>query len=83
MNKEYQCQDHVTCVHRSWLCDGENDCPDGDDEKSPNCANITCRADQFQCKDRTCISGFLACNGENDCADKSDELNCKYHSRFN
>ncbi|XP_055379228.1 putative uncharacterized protein DDB_G0282133 isoform X1 [Condylostylus longicornis] len=74
--KEYQCRDHVTCLHKSWLCDGEKDCPDGDDEMAPNCLNVTCRADQFQCADNTCIPGYLMCNGQSDCADKSDELNC-------
>lgn len=40
------------------------------------CHNITCRPDQFQCKDRTCISGHLQCNGHQECADGSDEHNC-------
>lgn len=73
---EYQCKDRITCLHSSWLCDGERDCPDGDDEVLSNCKNRTCRTDQFQCTDRSCIAGHLTCNGQFDCADKSDELNC-------
>ncbi|KAM8705423.1 hypothetical protein ACLKA7_009823 [Drosophila subpalustris] len=74
---EYQCKDRITCLHHSWLCDGDRDCPDGDDEFSSNCKNITCRPDQFQCRDRSCIAGHLACNGESDCADGSDERDCR------
>ncbi|KAH8295019.1 hypothetical protein KR018_005787 [Drosophila ironensis] len=73
---EYQCKDRITCLHHSWLCDGDRDCPDGDDEHTANCKNITCRADQFQCGDRSCVPGHLTCNGDKDCADGSDEKDC-------
>nr|XP_036674490.1 very low-density lipoprotein receptor isoform X4 [Drosophila suzukii] len=73
---EYQCKDRITCLHHSWLCDGDRDCPDGDDEHTANCKNVTCRADQFQCGDRSCIPGHLTCNGDKDCADGSDERDC-------
>lgn len=55
---------------------GEPDCPNRDDEKMPNCQNITCRADQFQCKDKSCIPGHFHCSGNAECSDGSDELNC-------
>ncbi|XP_037718637.1 very low-density lipoprotein receptor isoform X3 [Drosophila subpulchrella] len=73
---EYQCKDRITCLHHSWLCDGDRDCPDGDDEHTANCKNVTCRADQFQCGDRSCVPGHLTCNGDKDCADGSDERDC-------
>lgn len=73
---EYQCSDRITCIHKSWLCDGGSDCPAGDDEDAANCRDITCRPDQFKCKDNTCIAGHLICSGRADCADGSDELNC-------
>ncbi|XP_052835482.1 very low-density lipoprotein receptor isoform X7 [Drosophila gunungcola] len=73
---EYQCKDRITCLHHSWLCDGDRDCPDGDDEHTANCKNVTCRADQYQCGDRSCIPGHLTCNGDKDCADGSDERDC-------
>ncbi|XP_016987346.1 low-density lipoprotein receptor isoform X3 [Drosophila rhopaloa] len=73
---EYQCKDRITCLHHSWLCDGDRDCPDGDDEHTANCKNVTCRANQFQCGDRSCVPGHLTCNGDKDCADGSDERDC-------
>ncbi|KAJ8923679.1 hypothetical protein NQ315_010260, partial [Exocentrus adspersus] len=76
LSEEYECADRVTCIHKSWLCDGTKDCPDGSDEAPDNCQNVTCRADQFQCKDRTCISGNLHCSGHAECADGSDEEDC-------
>lgn len=74
---EFECRDRMTCVHRAWVCDGDRDCPDGGDEAAEICrGNITCRLDQFQCKDHSCIPGALYCNGEKDCPDGSDEFNC-------
>ncbi|XP_026472209.1 low-density lipoprotein receptor isoform X2 [Ctenocephalides felis] len=74
--REFECKDRLTCIHQTWVCDGDRDCPGGDDEDPKRCHNITCRPDQFQCKDRTCISGHLQCNGHQECADGSDEHNC-------
>lgn len=78
---EYLCKDGITCVHRSWICDGEQDCPGGDDEMMPNCQNITCRADQYQCADKSCIAGHFHCSGKAECRDGSDELNCRKHQK--
>ncbi|KAK9874940.1 hypothetical protein WA026_005757 [Henosepilachna vigintioctopunctata] len=77
---EYQCSDKVTCLPKSWLCDGKRDCWDGGDESIEICPNVTCRADQFQCQDKTCISGHLHCSGYPDCADGSDERDCELTS---
>lgn len=76
LKEEYECGDRLTCIHKGWLCDGTRDCPDGSDESPDNCQNITCRSDQFQCKDRSCIAGYLHCSGYAECADGSDEVNC-------
>ncbi|XP_072401756.1 very low-density lipoprotein receptor-like isoform X2 [Diabrotica undecimpunctata] len=74
--EEAECQDKFTCIHKDWLCDGTKDCPDGSDEAADNCLNVTCRVDQFKCKDRSCIFGHLHCDGNKNCPDGSDEENC-------
>ncbi|XP_037924736.1 very low-density lipoprotein receptor-like isoform X2 [Hermetia illucens] len=74
--KEHLCNDRVTCIHQSWVCDGDSDCPGGEDEMPPLCKNVTCREDQYQCKDNTCIPGYMYCNGKRDCKDGSDEIGC-------
>ncbi|KAJ8322121.1 hypothetical protein KUTeg_000592 [Tegillarca granosa] len=63
---------NVTCIaSRAW-CDGQFDCPGGQDEL--NCAN--CTDSEFECQDHTCISGHLKCDGIDHCMDGSDEYKC-------
>lgn len=80
-SSEFECRDRITCVHKAWVCDGDRDCPDGGDEAAEICrGNVTCRIDQFQCRDHSCIPGALYCNGDKDCPDGSDEMNCSKSS---
>ena len=30
---------NLICIHKSWVCDQDNDCPDGEDEE--NCGELT------------------------------------------
>lgn len=76
LSKEFKCPDHLTCIHQTWVCDGDPDCPDGADESPQLCTNLTCRPDQFQCSSRQCIPGHFHCNGQSDCVDGSDEQDC-------
>lgn len=83
----YKC-DLGPCVLKSYLCDGEQDCPMGDDEM--NCSSeashpvasrnrhvIKCRSNHVACADNTvCIPESWVCDSELDCEDGSDEKSC-------
>ncbi|XP_059098508.1 very low-density lipoprotein receptor-like isoform X2 [Tigriopus californicus] len=75
---EFQCLNKVYCIHHSWLCDGDPDCPDGSDEAVEQCGTkVQCRSDQFQCDNGECIPGHLQCSGVSECKDGSDEIKCR------
>ena len=75
--EEFQCLEQHFCVHSSWTCDGDRDCPDGSDESQEVCKEgIECESDQFMCGDGQCIPEHLHCDGEDHCADQSDEKLC-------
>lgn len=69
---EFLCQTGE-CIQLSFLCDGNPDCVNGQDEF--NCQNHTCHHMEFRCNSGTCIAAVWECDGEIDCADGSDEHN--------
>ncbi|XP_041374230.1 low-density lipoprotein receptor-related protein 1-like [Gigantopelta aegis] len=74
----FQCKREISvgyqCIPLNWVCDGDHDCPDGDDEKA-NCSIPTCASWQFTCTKGAarCITQGYICDGEEDCTDGSDE----------
>ncbi|MET0340978.1 MAG: LDL receptor domain-containing protein [Polyangiales bacterium] len=62
----FRCDSGVRIPHVA-VCDGEQDCRNGEDEEdcAPTCADGTALA-----------SDQLICNGQRDCADGSDEVDC-------
>ncbi|CAL8091444.1 unnamed protein product [Orchesella dallaii] len=61
---------------RPWsdLCNGQQDCEDGSDEKEKTCFNQNvCGKEQFKCGYGACIEKKLTCDGVRDCKDGSDE----------
>ena len=46
---QYKCRTENKCVHRSWLCDAEEDCTDGSDESPDVCSSHKCAAGHFRC----------------------------------
>ncbi|XP_064103032.1 low-density lipoprotein receptor-like [Macrobrachium nipponense] len=68
---EFQCGSY--CIMKTWVCDGTQDCANGEDEA--NCE--TCPANHFQCANkRKCIPQHQRCNALKDCDDGSDEVGC-------
>ena len=73
---ELPCADDAQCVHESWVCDGEADCPNGSDETG---CPFECLPIEFACEsDGHCIPRAWACDGGEDCEDGSDELACRF-----
>lgn len=73
--EEFQCSDH-SCIDKSRLCDGIDDCHAGYDEE--NCkSSKSCTSDEFQCRDSSgCLPFYKICDGVSQCFDSSDEVNC-------
>merc|ERR1712203_391898 len=66
------------CIIKPYLCDGDADCPDGEDESRIICPfQQGCRRGQFTCNNGQCIPAGYECDGESiyghDCDDFSDE----------
>ncbi|KAK3851284.1 hypothetical protein Pcinc_042059, partial [Petrolisthes cinctipes] len=67
---------HFTCVGGVTICevqqcDGNEDCPEGDDEQG-----CGCEAGSFECDGLRCLTNDRMCDGVQDCADNTDEQNC-------
>nr|XP_033342194.1 vitellogenin receptor [Megalopta genalis] len=77
---EMKCGEHDKCIKLYQRCDGQKDCPSGEDEpstcefESSKCKNST----QFLCRSGACINITSRCNLHYDCpdGDHSDEENC-------
>ena len=53
------------------MCDRNDDCGDGADEKS-----CSCLSNELTCANGQCVNNRWKCDGEDDCGDGTDELNC-------
>lgn len=46
----FLCNSTQRCIPRSWLCDQEVDCQDGEDEKNCDNAQTQCKEDEYACQ---------------------------------
>ena len=68
------------CLDKNFICDGEWDCDDGEDEtptkhpKNKICQSIqtSCGFEEFQCQDGQCIEEGKHCDKKVDCNDVKD-----------
>jgi hypothetical protein len=70
----YPCRETFTCddgsgVLASWVCDAENDCVDGSDERA---------CEYFECASGMLVSTDSQCDEWPDCDDWSDEDACSH-----
>ncbi|XP_042893587.1 sortilin-related receptor-like isoform X2 [Penaeus japonicus] len=74
---QFQCS-NGDCIWETWVCDKDNDCPDGEDEKNCHQFNTCSLESEFKCRySGGCISSGLRCDSKEDCADGSDEDGCE------
>ncbi|XP_065574873.1 uncharacterized protein LOC136036510 isoform X1 [Artemia franciscana] len=76
-SNEFQCNDG-SCIPESWSCDGNRDCPNGEDEALGQCGAVPCSESEFKCEsEEKCLPLSWRCDGAPDCTDGSDERGCK------
>ncbi|XP_055911049.1 basement membrane-specific heparan sulfate proteoglycan core protein isoform X7 [Eupeodes corollae] len=71
----FHCYASNTNVCDEQHCDGQQDCPNGEDEAGCPEYDVQCSENEFKCDD-TCVPLHLKCNGYEECRDKTDEQDC-------
>ena len=61
------------CISDVYVCNGEQNCVNGEDENDCSCSDKS-----FRCSNNKCIDISLFCDHVIDCEDGSDESNCVY-----
>ena len=61
------------CISDVYVCNGEQNCVNGEDENDCSCSDKS-----FRCSNNKCIDVSLFCDHMIDCEDGSDESNCVY-----
>lgn len=65
---KFKCDDGK-CIWQTWVCDGDNDCSNGEDEHVSICSGrTTCTSDQYRCEaSGECIDYSKVCDDRVDC----------------
>jgi len=74
-DNEFHCNQGDSCIPSRWVCDRQDDCPNGEDEAEAECQGTqkSCSDSQFTCTSGECIPTSWKCDGNFDCEDRSDE----------
>ncbi|XP_058821183.1 basement membrane-specific heparan sulfate proteoglycan core protein isoform X2 [Topomyia yanbarensis] len=72
---KFRCGQTNVFICEVQKCDGQRDCPNGEDENPADCLN--CTDDEFSCDQEKCIPKSKVCDNVRDCDDGSDEVECK------
>ena len=78
---KFQCNSG-DCIWAAWVCDGEPDCSEAEDEDKARCDTmVTCdNKTQWQCQlSGKCIPNSKVCDNTVDCDDGTDETKCMDH----
>ena len=71
------CTESLKCIPGKWLCDGDSDCSNGEDEDLSVCTKRTCDSEEWRCEaGQQCLPVAWVCDGTPDCIDGSDERVC-------
>ncbi len=70
--EEFSCGPGGPCVSKADVCDGQKQCPGGQDELS-----CPCKEEEKRCvADNFCLTPAQICNDVVDCSDEEDEKGC-------
>lgn len=72
------CPGDKRCLAARYLCDGNADCIQAEDERLAQC-RVACQTGSFYCETASggrCLKNWRRCDKWKDCKDGSDELSC-------
>jgi len=80
-SQSFWCEKGRQCIPSQFVCDGEGDCEDSEDELNCSGNGTYCPGNMFSCSGtKKCIPKSSLCNEVQDCANGDDEFGCSENS---